>query len=467
MSGAPGQITRSDRTKTTDAAAEASDEEDVDRMNLEIKPDSAGYKTMLAIVQTMVTIVMAPFCLIFMSTVWVDIIVNTQHDRLGIAFWVMVVFPGLSFMASCYMLISYWIDDEGWTQLRKCVMFANIPMCCFFALILMGQSEYHQMGLSCQTQGYLGQVFYLQMNMWHTMTVVSLFRLCDTGTSKFMHHSTLGMRDRTWQHICCWGIPLAITTIMVLVSPDVFTPTIWAPELRGIGWCGVRQEFRVIKAIFVNSPQLFTVSYYAQYYFYIHHGYVDPEESTDVTGALGTTKISTSKSVGALGREAYLRKQAMDNAAVQQRLYMTIYIMSFLTNTLIALLSDNMSTGNSGDANLLVQAALVTPSGFFIGLIYMRTAKPLMTAYMDAWISFQSRRSSGKDEFWKAKRAAKQAKREALQEEVNVARNEKRGRKQAFCKHFLTGLWNFINTIMMFLVGIWVWTPMEFLGRKG
>lgn len=50
----------------------------------------------------------------------------------------------------------------------------------------------------------------------------------------------------------------------------------------------------------------------------MHARYVDPEESTDVTGALGTTKISTSKSVGALGREAYLRKQAMDNAAVQQ-----------------------------------------------------------------------------------------------------------------------------------------------------
>lgn len=59
-----------------------------------------------------------------------------------------------------------------------------------------------------------------------------------------------------------------------------------------------------------------------------------------------------------------------------------------------------------------------------------------MTAYMDAWISFQSRRSSGKDEFWKAKRAAKQAKREALQEEVNVARNEKRGRKQASATSF-------------------------------
>ena len=34
---------------------------------------------------------------------------------------------------------------------------------------------------------------------------------------------------------------------------------------------------------------------------------------------------------------------------------MTIYIASFLTNTAITLLSDNMSTGDSGDTNLLIQ----------------------------------------------------------------------------------------------------------------
>eukprot|EP01052_Picozoa_sp_SAG31_P015207 SAG31_NODE_971_length_10655_cov_35.774915_3_plen_1569_part_00 len=435
-------------------------------MNREVSGPNPVYQTMLAAVQTMVTFVMGPFCVLFMATVFVDIIVNTEHTRFGYAFWVMVVFPGLSFMMSCYMLISYWVDSDGWTQLRKCVMFANIPMCCFFALILMGQSAYHQMGLSCWWQGYLGQVFYLQMNMWHTMTVVSLYRLCETGTSKFMHTTTLGIRNRTWQHILCWGVPVVVTTIMVQINSNVFTEDIWGPELRGIGWCGVRSEFRVMKAIFVNSPQLFTVSFYAQFYFYIHHMHVDPEESADVSGALGATKLSTSRNVGAAGREAFLRKQAMDNAAAQQRLYMTIYIMSFLTNTVLALVSDNMSAGYSSDLNLLVQASLVTPSGFFIGLIYMRTSKPLLSAYYDAWIAFQSRRSSGRDEYWREKRAAKQEKRARLQEEADQTRKEKRGRKKAVLSTVATGTWNLINTLLMFVVGIWVWTPMEFLGEQ-
>eukprot|EP01051_Picozoa_sp_SAG22_P024433 SAG22_NODE_6771_length_813_cov_0.960784_1_plen_190_part_10 len=181
----------------------AEEEEPEDRMNRPDEGDQQAYKTMLAVVQTLVSCLIAPGCCIFMSTVFVDIIVNTKHVRFGTAFWVMVICPGLPFMASCYMLVSYWIDSEGWTQLRKFVMFANIPMCCFYGLLLSGQSEFHQMGMSCETQGFLQQVFYLQMNMWHTMTVVSLYRLCETGTSKFQHGSTMGIRDRTWQHIAC------------------------------------------------------------------------------------------------------------------------------------------------------------------------------------------------------------------------------------------------------------------------
>ena len=33
---------------------------------------------------------------------------------------------------SCYMLVSYWMDSESWTMLRRCLMFANIPMVVFF-----------------------------------------------------------------------------------------------------------------------------------------------------------------------------------------------------------------------------------------------------------------------------------------------------------------------------------------------
>ena len=425
-------------------------------MNREPEEESSG--ALIAFVQFFVSFIIAPGCLIFMGTVFVDICVNTPHPLFGINFWVMVIFPGLSFMASCYMLISYWMNEEGWTQLRKNVMFANIPMCAFFALLLMGQSESHQAGLSCQAQGFLNQVFYLQMNMWHTMTVVTLYRLCESGDAS---------GGRLVTHLCCWGLPVILTTIMVLVSPDNFNTSVWDPELRGIGWCGVRQEFRVIKAIFVNSPQLFTVSFYAQYYYYIHHGHIDPEEGGDVTGALGTTKISTSKNIGALGQAELMRKTAMDNAATSLRLYMTIYMMSFLTNTAIGLLTDNMSTGLSSDGILLMQAALVTPTGFFISLVYMRTAKPLFTCYMDAWINFRSSGNEDKDEFWKAKRARKAERRQKLEAEAEELRLVKRGRSKGDVLTLVTtGVWNFINTILMFVVGIWVWTPMEFLGEQ-
>lgn len=36
---------------------------------------------------------------------------------------------------SCYMLVSYWMDSEGWTMLRRCLMFANVPMVVFFGAI--------------------------------------------------------------------------------------------------------------------------------------------------------------------------------------------------------------------------------------------------------------------------------------------------------------------------------------------
>ena len=67
----------------------------------------------------------------------------------------MVVFPALSFWGSCYMLIQYWLDESSWTLLRKRVMFANIPMCIFFGLVLAGQSSNFRFGLSCQVHAWI------------------------------------------------------------------------------------------------------------------------------------------------------------------------------------------------------------------------------------------------------------------------------------------------------------------------
>lgn len=66
-------------------------------------------------------------------------------------FWNMVILPCLSFIMSCYMLVSYWMDSESWTMLRRCLMFANVPMVVFFGTIFPYQcnAERHTNASQC------------------------------------------------------------------------------------------------------------------------------------------------------------------------------------------------------------------------------------------------------------------------------------------------------------------------------
>ena len=80
-----------------------------------------------------------------------------------------------------------------------------------------------------------------------------------------------------------------------------------------------------------------------QYYYYIHHQHIDPDADGEVSAALGTTKLSTSKNVVGLGLAQQEREIAIQRAAEQQRLYMTVYVLSFLSNTLMNILSDHMT----------------------------------------------------------------------------------------------------------------------------
>ena len=62
---------------------------------------------------------------------------------------------------------------------------------------------------------------------------------------------------------------------------------------------------------------------------------------------------------------------------------MVPYTCSFLLNTAIQLFSDNLSTDRPSLANLTVQAMLITPQGFLIGLIYIRSSKNIFSLYAD------------------------------------------------------------------------------------
>eukprot|EP01051_Picozoa_sp_SAG22_P006444 SAG22_NODE_422_length_10687_cov_4.448149_5_plen_284_part_00 len=257
-----------------------------------------------------------------------DILVTTKHALFGVEFWVVVVAPALSFIASCYMLISFWMDEDGRSSMRYSVMYANIPMCGFFgevaadpplepgplpfspcvsllpflavrstvflterahvvvarlrwpartaALMLMNQSAHHTAGLSCLQFGVLGQVLYGQMNLWHTMTVDTLYSLCEgdgqlealkvscKALVVFPRASTrivpqtvplflavcvsvcpcqarkiFGIKYRNCVHIVCWGAPVLLTTVMYMNNANVFHTDLWDdPDIRGLGMCG-------------------------------------------------------------------------------------------------------------------------------------------------------------------------------------------------------------------------------------
>lgn len=361
----------------------------------------------------------------------------------------------LSFWGSCYMLVQYWLDDTSWTLLRKRVMFANVPMCIFFALVLAGQSEYHRMGLSCPQMAWILQVTYLMMNLWHTMTIITAYRFIILSKGKLRGVSRFGV------HLVCWGLPIISTTTMFMLDSDVFHTDIFQEEDMGfgVGWCGVRSDKRVLKAIFVNTPQLISVSLYAQYYSYIHEK-VDPPDDTDPINR--STKLSLSKNAALMGASAKRIAQYYQDVALQLRLFMTAYMLSFLTNTVIQLVGDNMALGAPSRANLIAQAIVVTPQGFLWALVYMRTApNSLFESYCNVGIKyFESKGNTAMAKRIKDRRDGRGLAQVGELATGAVAKQQPKPKK--VCGLSL-GVW--FQTFLMLPVGVWVWAPMEFLAE--
>jgi hypothetical protein len=215
----------------------------------------------------------------------------------------------------------------------------------------------------------------------------------------------------------------------------------------------VKSTNRILKAVFVNAPQLIAVSLYAQYYSYIHE-HIDPDPEADPSKS-GTSKLSTSRNASLMGASAARKEAYTQDLALQLRLYMTAYMLSFLTNTVLQGVGDNLAMGAPSDNNLLVQAVVVTPQGFIWALVYMRFApNSLFSAYLSVAAKFFDSRGnhSMAEKFKKMRDKSKQTK--STTSEPGVIRR------------FLNGLYLFMQSFLMLPVAIWVWTPMEFLGEQ-
>ena len=336
-------------------------------------------------------------------------------------------------------------------------------MCIFFALMLMGQSEHHKLfDGHCGKEGYIQQVVYLMVNMWQTMTVVTAYRYIVLGKARFSGP------QRILVHVLCWGVPIVLTTLLqILGGSGVWMSDFMAPQsqggLGGIGWCGVRQDQRLFKALFVNMPQMVCVSFYAQFYYYIHQ-VVDPVPDNEIADMAGQTQLSSSKNAGLMSAAALRKKLFIENTALQIRLFMTAYMLSFLTNTLLVLISDNMIAGEAGDATLLLQAAVVAPQGLLTAIVYMRTAnKSLISSYVDVFNSVVATCSpAAAEKLRMAKEQARSAK-DAANQKMNGDEDKEGGLTPG---KVLWGLVNGFSYFMMLPVAIWVWVPMEFLAEN-
>lgn len=413
------------------------------------KNDDGPSATLLAI-QSLVTVIFGPGAFLYNITVLIDIFATSQWDFFSMEMFVLVLLPAMSFSGACYILVSYWMDQDSWSILRMRTMFASIPMCIFFGLMLGAQSSAHR-PFSCATEAYIMQICYFMINMWQTMTVVTAYRFVCNGSGRFTGWA------RVMVHCVCWGTPIILTTILQVVAPDAWHTDLFGGELQGIGWCGVRSERRLLKAIFVNTPQLIAVSFYAQFYWYIHQ-VIDPAEDGSVADLSDATKMSTSRNAALMGSAEIRKKQYFEKTALQIRLFMTAYMLSFLTNTLLVVVSDNMSTGQTSRANLLLQTAVVAPQGMLTGLVYMRTAtKSLVSAYVDA---FNAVVAQYKPEV--AKRMA-MAKQQAIQAKVAASNARSKLTSDSEKAGMLENCWNVFTVTSMMPVAVWVWTPMEFL----
>ena len=404
-----------------------------------------------------VTFVFVPMELWFVFHAFTDINVNGhwQSDQ-PLHFLVLVLMPFLSQLGASYIIVSYWMDEEGWTVLRLRIFFAACPMWIFFTVLLMGQSTVFN-SLSCSAEGYIQQVAYLQMNMWQTMTVFTAYRFIVTGKPRLRGF------NRILVHIVCWGFPFIWTTILNIFFEDAWHEDLFDSELRGIGWCGIKSERRILKALFINTPQFILVSAYAQFYFYIHQ-IIDPDIEEDFES---TAKISTSKNAKLANLDTMRKAAYMSETALSLRLQMSAYMSSFLTNTLITLIGDNLfEPGSTSDGYLLFQSGVVTCQGFLTAIIYARTAnKSIAQAYSD---TFQDLMGMFSEEWALKLKLAQERRREMKGKTLRESHSASaRGAGSSTVAQTIQRfLMIFYQSFLLFPVSVWVWVPMVFIAEN-
>lgn len=207
----------------------------------------------------------------------------------------------------------------------------------------------------CQVLAIINNAAYFTQMAWQVTATYTAFRFVKLGKLRVKGVARLLLQ------IGIWCGPILLTLMLFYLKREAFHESL--DELNGLGWCGIRGDpkFMYWKLVFILVPQLIGVSVYAYCFSYIID-VVDPPETTVMRRSADDSRVSTSHHEDLLYASVSKQAVAMARAADRIKLYLTGFMLSYLTNTLLTIFLEREKKDSEWTTfDYLICAAVVTP----------------------------------------------------------------------------------------------------------
>lgn len=426
-----------------------------------------------------------------------DLLLTVTCRRvLSPAFLILVMFPTASYLGCCYIVAQYFLVPSLFSARRQMLMFSSWAGIANYGAILYGLTDEGRQ--HCQLLAIVNNSAYVAQMAWQVTATYTAYRFVALGKLRVKGIWRVAL------HACNWGGGAAITLALYYFKREAFHESL--DELNGLGWCGVRgdPEFMYWKLFFILIPQLIGVSVYAFCFSYIID-VVDPPETTVMRRSADDSRVTTSRHEDLLYASTAKQEVAMARAADRIKLYLTGFMLSYLTNTLLTIFLEREKRDDEWTTfDYLICAAVVTPqqalyarvfnSGGGTGIVsglasfhkssvistsgtFMSTINNTVASYR--WVQVLQASALGKSVTVQVKSTVSSAT-SAIEGTMNEAGRKTSQAAKAkpknpwadnkavgfllfYMRRAFQWVFNIWQACVMVPVSTWVWTPVEFI----
>ena len=287
-----------------------------------------------------------------------------------------VVLSTLSYMGCLFIIHAHFANPDIWSERRQQMMFsACAGLVHYFCLLFEVYTQGSNNDTDCEIAlPLLAHAAFLAQMLWQVAVAHGVFR--------YIHFKAEPMSplQKISRHACCWGVPIFIAGMLwffdavVVTKHDVFLTDLVGGRVLA-PWCGVSGDpsVRGAKALFVHMPQLVGVVLYGFFYFYIALNLQESSTaSKKIVSDLGDTRISASPHQILLTASNSKRQVDVTRAATNLRHTMAAFMMAYLLQTIVVVISEHFDTQGSTSASVAYYARifLVTPQQLVYAFVF-------------------------------------------------------------------------------------------------